>query len=186
MPRHQRNDLEPEILLSDTNEQQRLVTSVIDGDNYRALVYDRNQAIGRESRLYLFGTLDTRLQACRDDGVKIDEGLLNFMIRQCDLAEVRIKKDASREPIIQDGLTVNRLVRVGCRIRMTQDQIAKQYRLSRQTVNQQIALFRKWYFIVNYGRGWYEFDANLCWSGNLAICAAYREVQHNNDETEIL
>jgi hypothetical protein len=181
MPRHPRDDLEPEILLSDTNEQQRLATGVIDQDHFRVQVYDRNQAIGRERRIYFFDAFDHRLQQCRDDGIKLDEGLLNFMMRQCELADVRVKRNPGGDPIVQDRQIVHRLVRVGCRMRMTQDHIASRFGLSRQTVNQRIGIFRDWYFIVNQGRGWYEFDATLCWRGNLAICAAYREVQRVRD-----
>ena len=181
MPRNPRDDLEPEILLSDTNEQQRLATGVIDRDHFRVQVYDRNQAIGRERRTYFFDAFDHRLQQCRDDGIKLDEGLLSFMMRQCELADVRVMRGPSGDPIVQDRLIVHRLVHVGCRMRMTQDHIANSFGLSRQTVNRRIGVFRDWYFIVNQGHGWYEFDATLCWRGNLAICAAYREVQRVQD-----
>jgi len=181
MPRRQRDDIEPEILLSDTHEQQQLATNAIDHERYRAMVYDRNQPIGRDRRTYFFDALDYRLRQCRDVGVTMNEGLLSFMMRQCDLANVRIVRDANGEPIVRDGLTVHRLVRVGCRMTMTQQQIANRHELSRQTVNHQIGIFREWYFIVNQGSGWYEFDARLCWRGNLSICAAYREAQRVRD-----
>ena len=181
MPRPPRDDLEPEILLSDKIEQQRLATGVIDRDRFGVQVYDRNQAIGRERRIYIFDAFENRLQQCRINGITLDEGLLSFMMRQCVLADVRVKKNSSGDPIMQNGLIVHRLVRVGCRMMMTQNQIADHLGLSRQTVNRQIGIFRDWYFIVNQGQGWYEFDATLCWRGNLSLCAAYREVQRLND-----
>lgn len=115
----------------------------------------------------------------------IDEGLLSFMMRHCDLADARAVRDENGEPVHQNGQYLHRLVRVGCRLRMTQHEIAARYCKSRQHVNHQIAALREQYFIVNQAQGWYEFDAHLCWCGNLGLCAAYRQVQRVRDGVTI-
>jgi len=181
MPRQVRPDLEPEILLPDIAEQQRRATGAIDQQQYRAIVYDRNNPIGRERRIYVFDRLETRLEECRSSEAGIDEGFLFMMMRCCDLAVIREQRDANREPILRNGLFVHRLIRVGCRVRMTQRELGHRYRKGRQFANGQIGKLKDWYFIVNQGRGWYEFAATLCWRGNLGTCAAYREVQRVRD-----
>lgn len=181
MPRPIRNDLEPEILLPDISEQQRRATGAIDQEQYRAIVYDRNSSIGRDRRFYVFDRLEVRLQECRASKIGIDEGFLFMMMRHCDLADKREQRDSDGEPIRRDGLFVHRLVRVGCRVRMTQGELGHCYGKGRQFANEQIGKLRDWYFIVNQGRGWCEFDASLCWRGDLGTCAAYREVQRVRD-----
>ena len=182
MPRTSRDDLEPEILLPDTLEQQRLAAGAIDDTQYGVQVYPRHQSIGREPRMYIFNNrLNVRLRECREYNNKVNEGLLLFMMLHCDLADVREKRDKNGVLVIVDGSIVNRLVRVGCRIHMTQVKIADQYGVTRPYVNRQISILKDWYFIVNSGNGWYEFDASLCWCGNLTYCAAYREVQRARD-----
>ncbi len=104
-----------------------------------------------------------------------------MMMLHCDLAVIREQRDSNGEPTRRDGLFVHRLVRVGCRVRMTQEDLGHRYGKGRQFANEQIGKLRDWYFIVNQGRGWYEFAASLCWRGNLGTCAAYREVQRVRD-----
>ena len=181
MPRPIRADLEPEILLPDISEQQRRATGAIDQERYRAIVYNRNSSIGRDPRFYVFNRIEAHLQECRASRAGIDEGFLYMMMGRCDLAVTREQRDSDGEPIRRDGLFVHRLVRVGCRVRMTQYELGHRYGKGRQFANEQIAKLGYWYFIVNQGRGWYEFAASLCWRGNLGSCAAYREVQRVRD-----
>jgi hypothetical protein len=177
MPRQPRDDFEPRILLPDTSAEQRLARDAIDDVRYNTLVYDKTQPIGREGRMTIFDAFNDRLQELRDMGIKLEEGLLNFMIQQCVLADSRIARDSHGNAIAKGELFEHRLVSVGCRMHMTQVQIANQYGLDRTTVGKHIKMYRDWYFIVNSGQGWYEFDAALCWRGDIARCAAYREVQ---------
>lgn len=177
MPRRIRPDLEPEISLPDTGEQQHLASSVIDQENYNAIVYAKNSSIGREPRMYIFNTLEERLQDCRGHKEGIDEGLLFMMINLCDLVDKRLQRDSNGDPIIKDDQIVHRLVRVGCRARITQEELSQRYGTSRQYVNEQIKKFKENYLIVNQGKGWYEFDARLCWRGDLGTCDAYRQIQ---------
>jgi hypothetical protein len=181
MPRHPRDDLEPEILLPDVAVQQRRAADVI-GDRFRAIVYDPNNSIGREPRIIIFRErLEHRLRECRANKAGIDEGFLSMMMHRCELAQTRERRRGNGEPILRDGLLVCRLVRVGSRVRLTQNELANVYGRSRQFVSNQIRKLKDWCFIVNHGRGWYEFDASLCWCGGLGICAAYREIQRIRD-----
>lgn len=181
MPRHPRDDLEPEIHLLDVAVQQRRAADVI-GDQLRAIVYDPNNSIGREPRIIIFRErLEHKLQECRASKAGIDEGFLSMMMHRCELAQTRERRRVNGDPMIRDGLLICRLVRVGSRVRLTQNELANLYGRSRQFVNNQIRKLKDWCFIVNHGRGWYEFDASLCWCGGLGICAAYREIQRIRD-----
>ncbi len=184
MPRHPRDDLEPEILLPDVAVQQRRAAGVID-EQFRAVVYDPSNAIGREPRITIFrDRLEFRLQDCRANKAGIDEGFLSMMMHRCELAQTRERRKQNGDPMFRNGLLVCRLVRVGCRVRLTQEELANIYGKSRQFANNQIRILKDWYFIVNQGRGWYEFDASLCWCGGLGICAAYRKIQRVRDGLE--
>jgi len=68
---------------------------------------------------------------------------------------------------------------------MTEDEIAKAYGCSRSHVVKHVALMRDEYFIVNWGHGWYEFDAALCWRGPLSVRRAYIQVQRIRDGVTI-
>lgn len=181
MPRPVRDDLEPEITLPDAGEQHRRATDAIDQTRWRAIVYDRTSLIGREPRRVVFGRLETRLRECREMEVGLDEGFMHMMMQHCDLAETRPVRDAAGTHGRRNGLLVYRLIRVGCRVRVTQAELARRYGRCRGFANEQIGKLRDWYFIVKQGRGWYEFAATLCWRGDLATCAAYREVQRVRD-----
>lgn len=185
MPRRPRDDIQPEIQLPDISEQLQRARDVV-GANCSVVVFDRSSPIGRESRLTVFdGTLENRLRDCRAFKVGIDEGFLNMLIHSCEQADVRNRRNANGDPVYENGLRVLRLVRVGCRVRATQEALAAQYARNRQWVNRQISLLKEWGFIVNWGNGWYELDANLCWKGNLSYCAAYREVQRVRGQVTI-
>ncbi len=70
---------------------------------------------------------------------------------------------------------------VGCRVYLTQDEIAQRYGRSRQHVIEHIKKMKLHGLIVNQGRGWYEFNAYLCWRGDFQIQKAYRERQRVRD-----
>ena len=181
MPRHPRDDLEPEILLPDVAGQQQRAASAID-EQFRAIVYDPRNPIGRDPRIYIFtNRLEIRLQECRKNKAGIDEGFLAMMMHRCELAQIRESRKRNGDRMYRNELLVCRLTRVGCRVRSTQAELANTYGRSRQFVNNQIRILREMYFIVNQGRGWYEFDASLCWRGDLGTCAAYREIQTVRD-----
>ncbi len=81
--------------------------------------------------------------------------------------------DAGGNQLVRDGRRVFLLRRVGCRVSMTQEEIAKDHGCSRQHVNEQIQLMKEHIFIVNWGHGWYEFDASLCRRGELPVRREY-------------
>ena len=122
-----------------------------------------------------------QLGRIRENGGKLDEGLVAFMMEACAKTAVAPVLDDDRNQVVKDGQLVYRLIRVGCRIYMTQMQIALRYGCSRQHVCNQIRQMKEHGLIVNSGNGWYEFAAVLCWRGDLDVQAAYRGQQKVRD-----
>jgi hypothetical protein len=180
MPRRQRHDYEPEILLPDVREPQRQANDAI-GNNYRATVRNIDEHLIVDTWTSIFGRTENILISIRDTSLKVDEGLVSFMMRHCAKAISSPVLNEDNQQLLQDGFIVHRLRRVGCRIYMSQEAIGIRYGRSRQHVNQQIRLMKQFGLIVNQGDGWYEFDARLCWNGDFKIQKAYREIQTVRD-----
>jgi hypothetical protein len=176
MPRRQRQDVQPEILLPDVRDPERRANDAI-GDRYRAKVRPTGQRLIVDSWTNIFDRTEEVFKSIRTSGEYIDEGLVGFMMQHCAKAAASIVRDENNQPMLRDGFIVHRLRRVGCRIYMTQEEIGLQYRRSRQHVNEQVSLMKQHGLIVNQGEGWYEFDSYLCWRGDFKIQKAYREIQ---------
>jgi biotin operon repressor len=180
MPRPQRRDVEPEILLPDVREQERIANDAID-DDHRAKVRPVDYRPVIDGWTNIFDRTDEMLKFVRRRGVKLDEGLVSFMMRHCARAAVIPVLDQQRQPVTRDGCIVYVLRTVGCRVYLTQDEIAQRYGRSRQHVIENIKTMKLYGLIVNQGQGWYEFDARLCWRGDFQIQKAYREQQRVRD-----
>ena len=177
MPRRPRPDIEPEILLPDRREQVRTANEALDSEYYVNKVRRRGELPIKDKWIVVMDELQRRLDDCRELGVGLDEALLLYMMQNCDKAATTPKLDDNGHPIVVNGCQVVVLRRVGCRVRKTQDEIARALGCSRQYVNAQIAKLKEWHFIVNWGKGWYELAASLCWRGDLDVCGAYAEQQ---------
>ena len=177
MPRRPRPDLQPEILLPDTREALRRANEAA-GTGYNV---PRVRRVGEkpinDGFLVIMNAKQRWLREIKRSGGKLDEGLVAFMMENCAIARAGPVRDENGDHVVRDGYLVFRLTQVGCRIYMNQEGIAEQYGCSRQHVNEQIGRMKHHGLIVNQGHGWYEFDANLCWRGNLDIQAAYRQQQ---------
>ncbi len=180
MPRRQRHDLRPEILLPDVRQQERQANRAID-DLHLAKVRRRGEHPVTDGWTNIFDRTIEILRSIRCKETSVDLGLALFMMLNCSKAIVAPITDEHNEPVTRDGCIVYRLLSVGCRINMTQEEIAERYAFTRTHVNRQIMLMKKHGLIVNQGRGWYEFDANLCWRGDFKIQKAYREIQTVRD-----
>lgn len=173
-----RPDLEPEIQLPNRQEQVRRANQALDHGHYVNKVRRRGEPPIADGWMVVLDNLRRRLDHCRELNTGIDEALVLYMVQNCDMARTTHKCDDNGNSVVIDGLQVHILRRVGCRVRMTQDDIAHALKRSRQYVNAQIAILKECYFIVNWGKGWYEFDANLCWRGDLDMRNAYANQQY--------
>ena len=181
MPRRPRPDLQPEILLPDTREALRRANEAVGIEYNVPRVRRRGERPINDGFLVIMDAKQRRLREIKLSDGKLDEGLVAFMMESCTLASVTRVLDENGEQQVRDGCLVFRLTRVGCRTYLTQEEIANWRRCSRQHVNEQIGKMKLHGLIVNQGHGWYEFDANLCWCGNLDIQAAYRQQQPVRD-----
>ena len=181
MSRTRRPDLEPEILLPDGRGQLRKANDAIDPGWHIFKVRRRGERPIIDGFTPIMNEKQKQLRNIKQSGVSLDEGLIAFMMESCTQASVTrvIKENGEQET--RDGNLVFRLTRVGCRVYMTQKEIAQQLVCSRQHVNEQIKKMKEHCLIVNQGHGWYEFAAILCWRGDLDIQAAYRKQQPVRD-----
>lgn len=180
MPSRGRQDIRPEILLPDVRDQERRANAAID-NRHRAKVRHVDHRPVTDGWTNIFDRTDEILSFIRRNRGNVDEALVFFMMRNCEKASASPVKDANNEPLVREGKIVHRLMRVGCRVYMTQEQIADKFGNERTTINGKIGEMRKHGLIVNQGHGWYEFDANLCWRGDFNIQKAYREIQRVRD-----
>ena len=181
MSRRPRPDLQPEIVLPDGTQQETRANEAIDND-CRARVYPRGQRPINDDWTVKFAELQRRLSQLRIIGAGINEGLLHFMMEHCELPAISPKLDRNGQAELREGGRVAILRRVGCRVRMAHQIIADRYGFkARTTVTDHIKKFKKHGLIVNCGHGWNEFDAHLCWRGDLWVCRAYRRVQRVRD-----
>ena len=181
MPRRRRPDLSPEILLRDDRYQRLQANQAVDDGWYVPRVRRDGDKPINDGFIPIMNTKQLRLRAIKRCGGKLDEGLVAYMMENCAQAQVVPVFNANGLREIRDGFLVYRLARVGCRLYMTQAQIAHEYGCSRQNVNSQIKEMKRYRLIVNQGHGWYEFAAILCWRGYLEIQAAYRQQQRARD-----
>ncbi len=181
MPRARHSDLEPEVLLPDDRDQRRIAnTAVGEGWNVPRVRRNGHTPIN-DGFTPIMDEKQRQLRWIRQAGGKLDEGLVAFMMESCAKTLKAPVLDKNGEQQIKDGNLVFRLIRVGCRIYMTHEQIALQYGCSRQHVTNQIKQMKDHSLIVNNRNGWYEFAATLCWRGDLDVQAAYRQQQRVRD-----
>jgi DNA-binding IclR family transcriptional regulator len=182
MPRRPRPDIEPEILLqiADVRDAHQRASNAA-GAEYRVKVRRIDDQQVSDGWIMAYDTLSARLDQCRRRRVNIDEGLLRLMLHSIDMARSVPVLGPDHQPVRRDGLEFLRLRRVGCRLRMTQEQIAAAHGVSRQHVVEQIGKLREAGIVVNWGQGWFEFDAALCWRGDHELRAAYARQQRRRD-----
>lgn len=163
-----------EIPVTDVSDAQQRGNEAV-GNGHYVKVRKKNDYPIYGTWRCIFEEFDDRLKECRRQGIQIDEGVAYFLANQTDKAEAKQKKDKKTGNPIRwnDGSLVFELIRVGCRVRMLQEEMAKQYPCSLSHMKAQIALLKKHGFIVNSGNGWIEFDCRLVWYGDLRFLSGY-------------
>ncbi len=181
MPRRQRRDVEPEIMLPDDRQQRQKANDAVDAGWKVPKVRRDGEFPIKDGFIPIMNEKQRQLRRIKQNGGKLDEGLVAFMMESCAKTTKVSVLDGNRIQVIKDGQLVFRLTSVGCRIYMTQVEIALQYGCSRQHVSRQISQMKEHGLIVNSGNGWYEFAATLCWRGDLDVQSAYRNQQKVRD-----
>ena len=180
MPRRPRPDIEPKILVPNVSAQQRVVNEAID-DRHSAKVRRLGEPPIRDGWMIVVDELERRLDLFRNRKTPIPASFLYFLVAHCEMAHVVSKLDADGKPETQDDNDVMILRRVGCRVRMTERQMADSFNKSVSTIERYVSTLKEHGFIINSGRGWIELDASLCWRGNLTFHKAYIAVQRVRD-----
>jgi hypothetical protein len=186
MARPPRPDKRPRIRIHvlDVRDAERRANDAID-DSLVATVKRRGERYVADGWRCVFDELERQLTLLRGKkfavnkkrSVRIDEGFVAFLAHSVTFASATNVLDEDGRSLIEGGYFVKELSRVGCRVVMTQSEMAKAYNCSRSHVAEQLDLLRECLLIVNWGDGWWEFDARLVWRGDLKLHKAYRDVQ---------
>lgn len=177
MPRPIRPDLHPIILIPDTSDAQRRAREVV-GSRLSVSVYEPGNTAP-----YIRGhaSFYDWINFLRSEGEAIDHEILNYMVGRLPFANAR-----SQGPANGKGLIPHILYMPGCRVEITQQEIADAVRCSEERVRLAIKQLKRCEIIVNTGKGWYEFDATFLWKGSEAVRLAYIPVQSALMYTEII
>lgn len=182
------NDEEPEIILEENSKLyaetrrkmgfSRSISRIVFKENFAGFIETTFVA---KHLWRLIRNRKLQEEASRAKGHKylaLDVGLLFFMMGHCVRAKVRTNKRPAGE-----GKVAVRMMKIGSRVEMTQEEIADMYKVvrsdcTREHVSKQIKLLHTLGIVVAKKRGWCEFDAELCWNGSIEHWKAYREIQH--------
>ncbi len=112
----------------------------------------------------------------------------------CTCAQKTVRIDPkTHQPVRKGGKALYRLRRVGCRVYMTHEEIARQVRCSRSYASKQLRLLYDIGIIVNKakrsdsrGESWQEFDADLCWNGAWGVWREYKKIQEGHMDTVLI
>lgn len=170
MPRPIRPDLRPIILIPDTSDAQRRARNVV-SPRLGVSVYQLGTTA---PYIRWHASFYDWINFLRSEGETIDHEILNYMVGRVSFADAR-----SQGPANDNGLVPHILFMPGCRVELTQQEIANELGCSTERVRLAIKQLEICGVIVNSGKGWYEFDANHVWKGKEDIRQAYIPVQNN-------
>ena len=121
----------------------------------------------------VYTRLESRLAEIRRRRKDFDEGLLFMMLALCPVATSKPASPENMGVNLEPNHQWHTLKKVGCRVEMTVEQLAQRYNVSESKVQRNIQIMRDEDLIVNWGKGWNEFDANLAWRGSRELRNAY-------------
>jgi hypothetical protein len=166
----------PEIELDDLDDKLVNAYAAV-GPGIKVNLYRQNTNTHSSGWRTVFDGFEQRLASARKDRSGIDEGLAHFIANQVELTRHVQLEFKHKSNISVPGKIRYQLLGIGCRVTKTQEALATAYGCSRQHVNEQIKKLKKALVIVRWGRGWFEFDANIVWRGKASFQRAYSAIQ---------
>jgi hypothetical protein len=166
MPRPQRTDLHPTIYLEDISEQQKLARQAV-GQDYRVKVFKAGQ---HKPYIRRYAEFDEWLKFLRNEGEKIDHEVLDCMLGHLEFADARKQTDCADEILIPYTLFMP-----GCRVKLKQEDIAREIGCSVEKVRIAIKQMKKCLIIVNCGKGWYDLNPDFFWKGEEVVRVACKK-----------
>ncbi len=120
---------QPKILLYDNSSEQNRLSNSYSNNNYIAPTLIHRE----ESKIYdgytsIFNKKKKVYKELSDKGIKINYGLLSFMMESVAKAEIEPILDVeTNEPVVEDNKTAYVLSVIGCAVYLTSKQIATEY-----------------------------------------------------------
>lgn len=176
MPRPQREDKEPVIMVrEDIYIKRNHAREAVNDTSLEVAVFRKRKY--PEFYTTVYAELENRLAEIRKRRKDFDAGVLYMMLSLCPVA---VSKPASPDNVdadLEPNYQWHVLKKVGCRVEMTVKELAERYNVSESTIQRNIQIMREEDLIVNWGKGWNEFDANLAWRGPHDLRSAYLPFQ---------
>lgn len=182
-----------EVLVPDTDRFEQQANGAIDDPRFASRVYRKGETPIKDGWRSIMNELYRRLSICEQEGLGISREFVLSLVSLVDKASASHKRDKqgrlvyTSAEVIYDvpgdssiqytQCKVMILHRPGCCVYMRHDDIAKVLGYSRGHVSEQIALLKRWGFIINSGHGWIEFDCTLVWCGKVNLIPAYLPAQ---------
>ncbi len=166
----------PEIELDDLDDKLVSAYAAV-GQGITVNLYLQNTNTHFSGWRTVFDRFEQRLAYARKGRAGIDEGLAHFLAHQVELTRHVQMEFRHKGNISVPGKIRYQLPGIGCRVTKTQEALATAYGCSRQHVNDQIKKLKEALIIVRWGRGWFEFDANIVWRGKVGFQRAYSAIQ---------
>lgn len=180
MARLNRKGFSQEITIRDLGDNQRKANEATD-NNVAVAVFSKEQlfGFGRYTMItdYCVELLQELSARMRGEGQSFNIGIALQLLHMVDLAKARPSLDSNDFEIERDGKIIHELVRCGCRVWATEQELADKLNVSRSSISAVKKALIDADIIVNWGEGWIEFDANLVWRGKHSLRHAYSEVQ---------
>jgi hypothetical protein len=128
MPRRRRDDYEPRLLLpAELRAAQQRASDAVAAQGFGATAWPKGQRLS-DGWTMTFDETKRVISRLRQTGVPLDFGLLHWLMQCCPKAVEAADPSQANVP---DGRTRVILKSVGCRVYMTQQQIAVEFRCSR-------------------------------------------------------
>ena len=181
MPRRPRPDLEPEIWIDDTSEEEEHIRP--DMRQHGKGVFFYRDDPSRQSFIGSFvhfdpAELDWLIKCSGIEQKQFDHNVIHRLLaltRRSQIGRVALER--------KDGKVRVSLRIVGCRAHFgSESQLAVSLGRSRSYVHEQLKLFKKAGIITNAGHGWCDLNAYVAWRGSrahhMAYCDEYPQPGH--------
>jgi biotin operon repressor len=179
MPRRPRQDIYPIIRMRDTSSVKKQLRDAVN-PRFGIVVYSRGKYEKRYQVLDEFSQYCLRM--IKDDGIYIDHDVVHYIAHRMELAEAY-----PTSPDAGDGAdeVEHKLCKCGSRAYVTQNEIANDLGKSVASIGRAIKQLKQTNIIVNFGKGWYELNADFFWRGPEDIRRAYCKVQPSHPSLKI-
>ena len=184
MPRPQRVDIQPLIIVPDIRLHKEAASNVV--PNEFTVSVSRRGPHPHGGFHITTAAYYGYLELLRQDGISLPFDLLTLLMGRIEYARsVPIPpNDLSTQP--PAGMMVVRVDEVGCRVWMTQAEMGEALGVCRATIIEKLKILKNHDLIENWGHGWVELSAYFVWKGDESLRREYAKQQPRHHSKWVL